>query len=67
MKPTQRDAKDPPPPGSAPLPESVHERRSRKHHENENLDEALEETFPASDPVSPFVPAKPCGAGSRGR
>ncbi|OQP77698.1 hypothetical protein IA54_007580 [Xanthomonas phaseoli pv. syngonii LMG 9055] len=22
-------------------------------------DEAVEETFPASDPVSPFVPAKP--------
>ena len=23
------------------------------------MDQALEETFPASDPVSPFVPAKP--------
>ena len=30
----------------------------RKRHENENQDEALEETFPASDPVSPFIPAK---------
>lgn len=30
----------------------------KKHQEN-NLDEALEETFPASDPVSPFVPAIP--------
>lgn len=25
---------------------------------DENQDEALEETFPASDPVSPFVPSK---------
>ena len=27
-------------------------------HEEELLDEAVEETFPASDPVSPFVPAR---------
>ena len=27
-------------------------------HAEELLDEAVEETFPASDPVSPFVPAK---------
>lgn len=26
---------------------------------SENHDEALEETFPASDPISPFVAAKP--------
>lgn len=32
--------------------------QSRRHREN-NLDEALEETFPASDPVSPFVPVVP--------
>lgn len=32
--------------------------RERKQHESENQDEALEETFPASDPVSPFIPAK---------
>lgn len=31
---------------------------SRKHVD-EAQDEALEETFPASDPVSPFVPAQP--------
>lgn len=37
---------------SRPAPEP------KKHQEN-NLDEALEETFPASDPVSPFVPAVP--------
>lgn len=38
--------------------ETPHERHQRKQHENENQDEALEETFPASDPVSPFIPAK---------
>lgn len=32
-------------------------RERRRQHANDNLDEALEETFPASDPVSPFVPA----------
>jgi len=41
-----------------PLPEKPAERRRRKEHESRNQDEALEETFPASDPVSPFVPAK---------
>lgn len=30
----------------------------RKHRESENQDEALEETFPASDPTSPFVPVR---------
>lgn len=42
-----------------PRQESAGERKQRKHHESENQDEALEETFPASDPVSPFIPAKP--------
>lgn len=41
---------------------SPHETRTEKHRrksrESENLDQALEETFPGSDPVSPFVPAK---------
>ena len=53
-----RDRKDPPPPGTAPVEESELQRRKRKQHESRNQDEALEETFPASDPVSPFVPAK---------
>ncbi|UPG88515.1 hypothetical protein L2Y96_13915 [Luteibacter aegosomaticola] len=39
-------------------PESAQEKKERKAHESENQDQALEETFPASDPVSPFVPAK---------
>ncbi|MGO1541433.1 MAG: hypothetical protein ACTHXB_07360 [Luteimonas sp.] len=39
-------------------PESPQQRQNRKDRESSNQDEALEETFPASDPVSPFVPAK---------
>lgn len=38
--------------------ESDTDRGDRKKHESDNQDEALEETFPASDPVSPFIPAK---------
>ncbi|MGS1079198.1 hypothetical protein [Pseudoxanthomonas beigongshangi] len=54
-----RDRKDPPAPGeNRDAPETPHDERKRKHHESENQDEALEETFPASDPVSPFVPAR---------
>ncbi len=51
-----RDQKDPPSEPSADETPSV--RRERKERANENQDEALEETFPASDPVSPFIPAK---------
>lgn len=54
-----QDRKDPPLPGTQPCPsETEAERVQRKRHESDNQDEALEETFPASDPVSPFVPAK---------
>ena len=54
-----RDRKDPPAPGGNPEGhESASDRKRRKQHESDNQDEALEETFPASDPVSPFVPAK---------
>ena len=54
-----RDRKDPPHPAEkgAPVDESARERASRKAKESDALDEALEETFPTSDPVSPFVPA----------
>lgn len=38
--------------------ESPLQRRERKQHTSDNQDQALEETFPASDPTSPFVPAK---------
>jgi hypothetical protein len=52
------DRKDlPPPDESAPLPETPAMRAARKRHASDNQDEALAETFPASDPVSPFVPA----------
>jgi hypothetical protein len=58
-KQSQQDRKDPPIPGGDPCPpESDSERRERKQRESDNQDEALDETFPASDPVSPFVPAK---------
>lgn len=58
MIPSQ-DRKDPPiQSAKAPLPESADMRSERKSRESELLDEAILETFPASDPVSPFVPAK---------
>lgn len=38
--------------------ETPETRRRRRDKTNKNQDEALEETFPASDPVSPFIPAK---------
>jgi len=55
------DAKDPRMAPQAPATaagESPVARHERKSHESELLDEAITETFPASDPVSPFVPAK---------
>jgi hypothetical protein len=57
-----QDRKDPPlgDEGNKGRPETEdpRDREKRKQHESENQDQALEETFPASDPVSPFVPAK---------
>ena len=54
-----RDAKDPPSADSKPLAESRRQRKAREAHADDNLDAALRETFPASDPISPFVPAAP--------
>ena len=54
-----RDRKDPPGRAAPRRAESEQERRRRKQKESANMDQALEETFPASDPVSPFIPAKP--------
>jgi hypothetical protein len=34
-------------------------RSEAESHSQALQDEALEETFPASDPVSPFIPARP--------
>ena len=41
------------------IEETPEQRARRKAKESRNLDTALEETFPGSDPVSPFIPAKP--------
>ncbi len=58
---TDHDRKDVKHPLDAPRTgrETEAERHARKQRESENQDHSLEETFPASDPVSPFVPAKP--------
>ncbi|HVJ37986.1 MAG TPA: hypothetical protein VM687_09310 [Stenotrophomonas sp.] len=46
-------------PSKAPTPDpSKAVPPKEKHKEEKRQDEALEETFPASDPVSPFIPAK---------
>ncbi|MDF4003531.1 hypothetical protein P3W33_09030 [Luteibacter sp. PPL552] len=37
---------------------SKNEHEDDRQHHDAIQDEALEETFPASDPVSPFIPAK---------
>lgn len=60
MSNASRDRKDGPAPGSggSAAAETPAERAERKLCESTNLDEALEETFPASDPVSPFIPAR---------
>jgi hypothetical protein len=57
---SRHDRKDPPHPhdNEPAKPESREARERRKQHESENHDQALEETFPCSDPVSTFVPAK---------
>ena len=57
-----QDRKDPPllPDGSPPQEsvESPVDRQERKAKESANLDRAFRKTFPSSDPVSPFLPAK---------
>ena len=66
---THQDRKDPPlnPEERAePKAETPRERDERKAKESANLDDALEETFPSSDPVSPFVPARAPDAASPG-
>lgn len=58
----KQDRKDPAIAAGEPSrPETPSERKERKRHESEILDEALEETFPASDPVAPFIAAKSPG------
>jgi hypothetical protein len=58
---SSKDRKDLPHPHDTQQPdqtETAAEREARKQKESDNQQEALEETFPASDPVSPFIPAK---------
>lgn len=56
---TKQDRKEVPAPDDTPgKKETKSEREARKRREGDNQDKALEETFPASDPVSPFIPAK---------
>ena len=57
---SHQDRKDPPlSPEATEAPNESHaQRQERKAKESANLDQALEETFPSSDPISPFVPAK---------
>ena len=43
------------------LDETPEAREKRKLEQSERQDEALEETFPASDPVSPFILARASG------
>lgn len=58
--PRARDAKDPPQPNTRPISDEKPQQKSkRKQRADDNLDKALRETFPASDPISPFVPAVP--------
>lgn len=53
----QRDQKDlPHPDQEAQRPDPVSPLQARRHNRR-NHDEALQETFPASDPISPFVAA----------
>lgn len=55
-----RDQKDPPAPDERrdEQAETPEQRERRKRHQNHLQDEAVEETFPASDPVTPFIPAR---------
>ncbi|RDS80799.1 hypothetical protein DWU98_12640 [Dyella monticola] len=57
---SSHDRKDSPHPNDKreTRPESRSARERRKQHESDNYDHSLEETFPASDPVSSFVPSK---------
>lgn len=57
---TSHDRKDSPHPADRGRTqrESQELRERRKQHESDNHDHGLEETFPASDPVSIFVPSK---------
>lgn len=50
--------RSPVPPRAPAHDAQAQQQRERRQHESDNQDEALDETFPASDPTSPFVPAR---------
>ncbi|HWA61198.1 MAG TPA: hypothetical protein VG939_07475 [Caulobacteraceae bacterium] len=53
-------------PSPAPPTEPRPPERFDQKHFDDDLDEALEETFPASDPISPMTPDRlPPNAGGR--
>jgi len=54
MNPDRQDQNSPEQVGN----EKPEEREQRNKEQSDKQDEALEETFPASDPVSPFIPAR---------
>jgi len=54
MNPDRQDQTSPEQAGN----EKPEEREQRDKEQSDKQDEALEETFPASDPVSPFIPAR---------
>jgi len=45
--------------GKKPASVRSYEKEKRRKEDEEELDEGLEDTFPASDPVSVTVPSKP--------
>lgn len=47
-----------PEPDSPESPGENGQNDQRKRHQDDIQDEALEETFPASDPIAPFIPSK---------
>lgn len=53
----RKDLRHPNNPPSGTM-ETDAQRRLRKARKSSNQDEALDETFPASDPVSSFIPAR---------
>ncbi|MGP1275870.1 MAG: hypothetical protein ACQRW7_10675 [Caulobacterales bacterium] len=57
------DRKPRPVPTPKPVPPS--QRRPKKPHSEDTLDEALEESFPASDPPAPASPEKRKAADKR--
>jgi hypothetical protein len=53
--PTDKPGKSPP--KSAPPKSAQQKDKEKRKKEDDYLDEALEETFPACDPISPMCPA----------